>query len=66
MTTPLVNPACQTLGVHIIDWHGIGLCCVCDHSEVEQRPRRLSRPHGPVKPSRSPEPSPRETHGAHS
>lgn len=30
-TTPLINPACRQQKRHMIEWYGLGLCCLHDY-----------------------------------
>jgi hypothetical protein len=44
-TTRLVHPECKAMKVHLIEWAGIGLCCIHDYSgDGKREPRSYTRP----------------------
>jgi hypothetical protein len=44
-TTRLVHPECKAMKVHMLEWAGVGLCCIADKSEyAKQEPRSYTQP----------------------
>ena len=44
-TTQLVLPECIAMKVHMIEWAGIGLCCLTEYSFDEKtEPRSYTQP----------------------
>jgi hypothetical protein len=44
-TTRLVHPECKTMKVHLIEWAGLGLCCLTDYRhDPKLEPRSYTRP----------------------
>jgi hypothetical protein len=44
-TTRLILPECKAMKMHLIEYAGIGLCCLTDKSEYPKRePRSYTQP----------------------